>query len=312
MAALFRPKEATYTISENVTVDTTDFEDHSFCGIMFPIEGKKILPVDHLVIESLSVRGGLGGMTVWVSKEDEGMTLDINDWIKVYDGQHSPSWRKFVELKFDTKIKLRAGQVRGVYVHSSLAGDQGLIYDNQKDQFTHRDNFITVHPGYAHVCNKPFGKTTMWGYGTPWRDRREFVGKIKYGVVYQLFNPECFHNFGTNFQQMTRVLFMCQRRFESPFALLGDECIYYILNMCRWDWAGDNGVYGTNTEHDNDEPMEDNESSLLAAQSRARSIRNLLSSSRRFHSAAYFWHHQADEYENEDSNDEDWYESDED
>jgi hypothetical protein len=32
---------------------------------------------------------------------------------------------------------------------------------------------------------------------------------------------------------------MCQRRDESPFSKLPDECVYYILNMCRWDWCGD-------------------------------------------------------------------------
>ena len=32
---------------------------------------------------------------------------------------------------------------------------------------------------------------------------------------------------------------MCQRRSESPFAKLPDECVYYILNMCRWDWVND-------------------------------------------------------------------------
>jgi hypothetical protein len=32
---------------------------------------------------------------------------------------------------------------------------------------------------------------------------------------------------------------MCQRRRESPFSLLSDDCIYYILNMMRWDWIND-------------------------------------------------------------------------
>lgn len=32
---------------------------------------------------------------------------------------------------------------------------------------------------------------------------------------------------------------MCQRRDESPFSKLPDECVYYIMNMCRWDWVGD-------------------------------------------------------------------------
>jgi len=39
---------------------------------------------------------------------------------------------------------------------------------------------------------------------------------------------------------------MCQRRWESPLSRLSDDCVFYILNMCRWDWMNDNfeGVRG--------------------------------------------------------------------
>ena len=32
---------------------------------------------------------------------------------------------------------------------------------------------------------------------------------------------------------------MSQRRQGSVFAMLPDDALYYILNMCRWDWCGD-------------------------------------------------------------------------
>ncbi|OEU05991.1 hypothetical protein FRACYDRAFT_257077 [Fragilariopsis cylindrus CCMP1102] len=70
MAALNRPTNATYETHENVTIDTQDNEDHTFCGIMFPIKCKDLLPIDHLVIKSVSVRGRLGPLTVWISNED--------------------------------------------------------------------------------------------------------------------------------------------------------------------------------------------------------------------------------------------------
>jgi hypothetical protein len=35
---------------------------------------------------------------------------------------------------------------------------------------------------------------------------------------------------------------MCQRRLESPFSKLPDDCIYFILNMMRWDWVDDTTV----------------------------------------------------------------------
>jgi len=66
------------------------------------------------------------------------------------------------------------------------------------------------------------------------------------GIVYRLWNPQEFKNFGAKFKTATRTLFCCQRKVESPMSLLPDDVIFYILNMCRWDWFGDNYVEMTN------------------------------------------------------------------
>ena len=59
--------------------------------------------------------------------------------------------------------------------------------------------------------------------------------------MYKLWNPEVQSTkFGCNFQSAVRTLLLCQRRWESPFSLLPDEAVFYILNMCRWDWFHDN------------------------------------------------------------------------
>merc|ERR1712238_511921 len=48
------------------------------------------------------------------------------------------------------------------------------------------------------------------------------------------------HNdFGNNHHEATMSLLSCQRRLESPISWLSDDCIFYILNMCRWDWLQD-------------------------------------------------------------------------
>lgn len=67
--------------------------------------------------------------------------------------------------------------------------------------------------------------------------------QINYGVVYKLFNPEVYHSFGSKFQQMARVMSMCIRRRDCALSLLPEECLFYILNMCRWDWANDKGEF---------------------------------------------------------------------
>lgn len=81
------------------------------------------------------------------------------------------------------------------------------------------------------------------GWGNSWRDHREFVGQLKYGVRYQLWQPALTATkYGPAFRAAVRTLLGCQRRVESPVALLPDEAVYYILNMCRWDWWNDASV----------------------------------------------------------------------
>ena len=77
------------------------------------------------------------------------------------------------------------------------------------------------------------------GWGSAWRNHREFVGQLEYGIVYKLWQPERHASFGRNFQDAAHTILACQRRDESPVARLPDECIFYILNMCRWDWFED-------------------------------------------------------------------------
>jgi len=313
MASLIRPTEATYTINEKMTVNTTDREDHTFCGIMFPVECKAVLPVERIVITSLSVRGRLGPLSVYVSKDPDEVlrekeskkmlsasssslsndarkrpaasmskksssttrrsnssrawpsvtktriTATKSQWSKIYSKTHSPSFNEYIKLDLSSDpIVLRPGQVRGIYVHSTLPGDEAIVYDNyfgrtgmlsrreyyeDEERFRQgevpEDSFMTIKPAMAHVSERPFGRTPIWGWGDAWRRDRKFVGRLEYGVVYRLWNPKEHLQFGKMFQTLVLTLFACQRRLESPFCRLPDECIYYILNMCKWDWMGD-------------------------------------------------------------------------
>lgn len=110
------------------------------------------------------------------------------------------------------------------------------MYDNRHSRRTYDDALVSILTGRAHVSTRAFGTNPIWGWGNPWRDHREFVGRLEYGAVYRLWNPAEFLNFGDKFQNAARTLFLCQRRWESQLSRLPDECIFYILNMCRWDW----------------------------------------------------------------------------
>ena len=239
------------------------------------------MPVDKIIISSVSVRGDLGPLTVWVTKDNDSILSSVpapppppipqsrggpyelrnnprNDhqaqsrtskvgrfvmspqnWKKVYDHAHCSSPRDFSELILDTPIVLKPGQCCGIYIHSSLRSDTAIVYDRKGKSKTYDDNFISVYPGRAHVSTKVFGREPIWGSGAAWRNNREFVGRLSYGVVYKLWNPNMHYAFGGAFQRLAITLFSCQRNWESPFSALPDDCIFYILNMCRWDWVSD-------------------------------------------------------------------------
>lgn len=164
-------------------------------------------------------------------------------WTKIYERTHSPSFVGYCELDLSSNpVILKPGQVKGMYIHSTLRGDAAIVYDNKEKPKTHDDSFITILPGRAHVSQRIFGSIPVWGWGSAWRDNREFVGQIKYGACYKLWNPSENLSFGENFRSTARTLLMCQRRLECPFSRLPDDAIYYILNMMRWDWVNDKSI----------------------------------------------------------------------
>jgi len=260
---------------------------------MFPIECREVLPVNNIVITSVSVRGRLGPLTVWVSKEDrweetelcastwetksEGqqkrrsqrqhcqqhrrltrqqskqqrsseekgiIRCDPRQWTKIYEKLHPPSFRSFVDLDLSSDpIVMHPGQVRGIYIHSTLPGDQAIVYDNHYGLMnrsdTPQDDFVRIRTALAHVSETPFGSTPIWGWGDAWRKDRKFVGRVNYGLVYKLWHPRNHLLYGNRFRHLVTTLFLCQRRFESPLSRLPDDCIFYILHLCKWDWSGD-------------------------------------------------------------------------
>ena len=111
-----RQTVADYMVHESYEVDTRDNEDHTFCGIMFPIYVRPTLPVEFIEIRSVSVRGMLGGMTVWYSLGDFTQAHQFNTrtdasfWTRIYKKDLEPSMRKFQELIFPKPLIVRPGE----------------------------------------------------------------------------------------------------------------------------------------------------------------------------------------------------------
>lgn len=162
---------------------------HIFSGIMFPVKAKAILPVEQLVIHSVAVRGQLGGLTVWVSNDtiapdrqgQYAFRLSPRHWTKVYDQKHKPCGRshqrQYTTLDLSASpVILRPGQVRVLYIHSTLPGDEAIVYDNTPNEVPWgapgparvQDNFISIHTGKAHLSPVPFNQSPIWGWGNAW------------------------------------------------------------------------------------------------------------------------------------------------
>ncbi len=91
------------------------------------------LIAEYIEVQTLSVRGALGPVTVWTTPGGfEGKHESKAAWTKVYDKKHPASWHELQELHLDRPIVLKPGERCGIYVHSALPGDEGLVYDNRR------------------------------------------------------------------------------------------------------------------------------------------------------------------------------------
>ena len=175
---------------------------------------------------------------------------------RIYKRTHAPSQNEFVPLMLDEPIVLEPGQGVPVYIHSTLPGDTAIVYAEVQSWLpkyrgksererklvpTYNDPFLKILPGYAHVSNDCFGRQSIWGHGNPWRRGREYVGSIGFGVCYKLWDPkrDWHWSFGPKFRSSVLTMLAIARTNRVLLSTLPDEVIFYILNMCPWDWFGD-------------------------------------------------------------------------
>jgi len=234
---------------QSFTAETEDHEDHTFCGIFFDLRANDKFPLSYLEVSSLCVRGQLGPLTVWTRPGGHGgrhleCVHDPEQWTKVYEKFHEPSFDELVELVLDEPMRIESGDTLGVYVHSSLDGDRSIVYDDQRRYFTAEhpevvrdDGKLLILPGTAHLSKKPFGRRAPWG-GDSLRQGRLFVGRVNYGARWMLWNPETHDRFPLGFRAATETLLMGGRRPDCLLYNLGDEILLYVMNRCSWDWFG--------------------------------------------------------------------------
>lgn len=234
-------KTANNYTHESFEMKTLDHDDHSFCGIMFDINmDAKDFPIDSFQIEEISIRGGLGHITVWSTEQSwKGKHNRRTKWKMLYNEFHNPSFRTLQSLKFKEPLLVSVGESVGLYIHSAAMNDDSIVYDNQRRVGGYHDDFITISPGIAHLDCNPFGESAPWG-GSAWRQGRSFVGSISYGVRYLLWTPEVSLRFPSQFRYACTAF--CN---VHAFAWKGLplDIIMYILNMCPPSWFDCPGAF---------------------------------------------------------------------
>ena len=74
-------------VQEALNIDTQDLQDHTFNGIMFDVRAANHKPLEFLLVESVWVRGALGPVSVYVTKEAESFRTHRTNpeaWRRVY------------------------------------------------------------------------------------------------------------------------------------------------------------------------------------------------------------------------------------
>eukprot|EP01059_Diplonema_ambulator_P020546 TRINITY_DN3436_c0_g9_i1.p1 TRINITY_DN3436_c0_g9~~TRINITY_DN3436_c0_g9_i1.p1 ORF type:complete len:547 (+),score=62.79 TRINITY_DN3436_c0_g9_i1:56-1642(+) len=224
---------ADYTVTEAFTADTADHMDHTFCGLMCDVRCREDTPpLEFIQLQGIRVRGDLGRVRVFVREGGyEEVFEDDGSWVKVHDMMHPSSPHSLVLMEFNQVVVLCPGQTYGIYVHSSIPDDTGIVYDNQRGYITFSDTYIDVLPGAAHLNPEPFRNLSPWGT-EGWRFNRQLVGSIIYGVKFRLWTPMTHTDFPGSFKKFAAASLWAMLKSDIP-----TDLAFHVLNMCRYNWT---------------------------------------------------------------------------
>ncbi|KAH9253765.1 hypothetical protein BASA81_008383 [Batrachochytrium salamandrivorans] len=206
------PTSATRLVHSSLLARTSDYEDHTFSGIIFILQVNSLLPIDFVEIHSVFVRGQMGQMSVY-STQDQVENSQIDTLLGESLGKPEKWQTHFgpyeiqnrypalnVELELDVPIRICNGCSVAIYVHSETAGDMAIVYDQQRRVCGYKDDIIRILPGISHTSNIPHSNINHWGR-MAWRGGRSFVGQIKYGAKHLLWTPPSQSMFSQQFNR---------------------------------------------------------------------------------------------------------------
>jgi hypothetical protein len=119
------------------------------------------------VLSLLHRRGpGGGGGDPPNNNPQHRIPLKPSSWTKLYEKRHDPCPRhQYTELVFNEPVRIRPGELRALYIHSTLPGDKAIVYDNSyygDSDKRFEDDKLVILSGRAHVSTTCFGQDPIW------------------------------------------------------------------------------------------------------------------------------------------------------
>jgi len=196
------------------------------------------------------------------------MHLSQEGWEKVYDQTLPESPNILVALKLTKQVQIMRGEKQSFYVHSGLEGAHhrfhGIVYDRrERSRKRIDDQRIKIYSGRAHLYHVPFANINPWGQpnGVGWRENREFVGSVSYGIRYMRWTRNSDLHFPTHFRAAASTMQSLCMDPKSRLKLLPKEVIHYIMNLCKWDdWGTEMEVRERKESEDEEEPYSSQDS----------------------------------------------------
>ncbi len=225
--------------------------DHSFAGVVFDVA---TLSDWEATLRSFHVAGQLGTVSVYAARDgwcDTGDLqravarsgwgnandmIDSSRWDLVARARHSPSWNACVEIVLDRPVRILPGSVAGIYIHSNIENDGGLIYQScARSDALGGDDHITILPGLGHTSSTPFGTEDGWWASSRAR-MRGLAGAVTYTVRRRFWSVAEAEEMPLSLRKAVRVLLLCHARGGNALSILPKVLVHAILEYCSWSW----------------------------------------------------------------------------
>ena len=69
----------------------------------------------------------------------------------------------YTELHLNKPVKIMAGETFGIYIHSQMDNDLGIVYDNSSHRRSSQTDHLIIKSGMAHLNCVPFLSESPWG-----------------------------------------------------------------------------------------------------------------------------------------------------